>query len=52
MKISDKQAQMLWDIAKSTLSMIGGDFPFDREARMKLVSEILNQQDDKPKNLE
>ena len=51
MRLSEKQAQMLFTILQETLS-IGGHFMFDRETRTKLAEDILNQQSKELKELE
>ena len=52
MKISEKQLLMLLDIAKETCSvpdLVGG---YDPQQRVQLVNDIINQQSDKPKEME
>lgn len=44
MKISQKQLQMLFQIAVGSLPIVNG-FGFSQDTRKELVEEILNQQD-------
>ena len=47
MKLTEKQAIMLLDIAKGSLSIAGTDpFGYDHETRAELVSDILDQFDE------
>jgi hypothetical protein len=49
MKLSEKQAQALLQIAIGSTKLYDNDgtiLPFDNAFRQRLVSEILNQQDD------
>ena len=50
MKISEKQLMMLLDIAKESLAIVN-PMPYDQETRSKLVDQILNQQDDRLKDI-
>lgn len=44
MKLTRKQALMLYEIAVHTLPIVGG-WPYSKEERAKLVNEIINQQE-------
>lgn len=44
MKISEKQLLILWDICTDTLRICGIVGGYDEESRIRLVNEILNQQ--------
>ncbi len=54
MKLSDKQALLLYQIAVDTLKIVGADsiFTYDRTSRLNLVNTITQQQDDQPTELE
>ncbi len=48
MKLSQKQAMMLYEIVLASLPIVDSNsfsLAFDRDVRAKLVNEILNQQD-------
>ena len=52
MKLTNKQAMMLFDIAKGSLAISGGCFSYNKEVRHQLVNTILNQQSDELIDLE
>lgn len=47
MRLSEKQAIILLDIARWSLKFINSDHGYDQEYLIKLVNEIFNQQSDK-----
>ena len=52
MKISEKQLLMLVDIAKDTCAItdvVGG---YDPQTRVQLINDIINQQNDKPMEID
>lgn len=52
MKITEKQLLMLIQIAKDTLFFYGDNiFSFDRDTRVALMNEILNQQSGEAKEI-
>ena len=51
MRLSEKQAQMLFTILQESLC-ITGHFMFDAETRKQLAEDILNQQSKELKELE
>lgn len=46
MRLTEKQAIILFDIAKYSMSFSGGCAGYDRETISKIVDQILNQQSD------
>ena len=48
MKLSDKQAIILFDIAKESLKFVGVFSGYTSSSRVELVNEILEQQSNKP----
>jgi len=49
MKITDRQLQMLMVILQDSQINVSGLFSYDLETRRKLLSEIINQQDNNNK---
>lgn len=52
MRLTEKQAIILYDIAKYSLSFSGGCAGYDRGTISQIVDQILNQQSDDPVELE
>ena len=52
MKLSNKQALVLFDVMKWSLQIYGEVAGYSNDLRHTIVNEIMNQQDDRPVNLE
>ena len=52
MKLSNQQALILFEIAKWTTRIHGGVSGYSSETIVKLVNDIVNQQNNEPKELE
>lgn len=52
MKLTEKQAIILFDIAKYSLCIVGGCGGYSHDTISKIVDQILNQQSDEPVELD
>ncbi len=52
MKLTSKQAQLLFMTTRESCGIYGDRFSLDPDTRLKLVNEILGQQSDKLVDLE
>ena len=52
MKLSNKQAMMLLEIAKTSCRIASEVWPYTQERRIDLISNIINQQSDELIDLE
>ncbi len=51
MKLSDKQAILLFQIAMDTRGIVGDMMSLSQQQRLDLVNKIINQQDESIKDL-
>lgn len=51
MKLSSKQALVLFELAKWTVHVSGTVCGYDEKTRLKIINEIINQQSDEVKEL-
>jgi hypothetical protein len=52
MRLTEKQAIILFDIAKYSLSFVGGCAGYSHDTISQIVDQILNQQSDEPVELD